>query len=108
MDERIKTIANTNSYAVRFDKAVEELIELLDAIKHDDIKKIIEEMSDVEVVLAQIKYLYDIEEEVELCKQYKIDRQLLRIEKAKAHKAATAASLSTEVGEEEWTRQLKL
>lgn len=105
MENKIEKLAAFNGFAIRMDKAVEELIELLDAIKHDDIKKIIEEMADVEVILAEVKSLYDIKEEVELCKQYKIDRQLLRIEKAKAHKAAAAAA---EVGEEEWTRQLKL
>lgn len=102
MENKIKEIAEWNGFVVRSDKALEELIELSDAIHHDDLNGIIEEIADVEIVLSQLKVLLDIQEEVELCEKYKIDRQLLRIKKAKAHQE------QQEVGEDEWTRQLKL
>ncbi len=40
-----------------------------------------EEMADVEVMLAQIKYLMKIDEKVEAIAKYKIDRQLKRMKK---------------------------
>ncbi|MBR5583608.1 MAG: hypothetical protein IKW21_03685, partial [Lachnospiraceae bacterium] len=73
---------------------------------------IIEEMADVEVVLAQVKYIYDIVEEVDLCRQYKIDRQLLRIKKAEEHMAMSKkvdiqADIE-EISTEDLIRQLKM
>jgi len=85
MENKIKEIAAFNGIVKRSDKALEELIELSDAIHHDDLNGIIEEIADVEIILSQLKVLMDIQEEVELCEKYKIDRQLLRIKKAKAH-----------------------
>ena len=96
MEDKIKQIAVFNGYAYRFNKATEELLELANAITHDDLKGIIEELADVEVILAEVKYLYDIAEEVELCKQYKVDRQLLRIKKAKEHEKAVADEMTKE------------
>ena len=46
----------------------------------DSVKAIHEEIADVEVVVAQIKYLMNCEVEVMQVKKEKIDRQLLRIE----------------------------
>ena len=40
-----------------------------------------EEMADVEVMLAQIKYLMKIDERVEAVAKYEIDRQLKRMKK---------------------------
>lgn len=105
MENKIREIAKNNGYHVRSSKALEEMIELSDAIHHFnqyDLNDIIEEIADVEIVISQLKVILDIQEEVELCEKYKIDRQLLRIKKAKAQLEVA------EVGEEEWTRQLKL
>ena len=74
--------------------ATEELAELIQAIARfrrvDErdmleltIRKnlVAEEMADVEVMLAQIKYLMKIDERVEAVAKYKIERQLKRMKK---------------------------
>lgn len=58
----------------------EELGELIEAIDSLDERAIIEEVADVEIMLSQIKYLRDIpDEQVDVIKKYKIQRQLRRI-----------------------------
>lgn len=72
--------------------ATEELAELIQAIARfrrvDErdmlelaIRKnlVAEEMADVEVMLAQIKYLMKIDERVEAVAKYKIERQIKRM-----------------------------
>ena len=62
-------------------KCKEELGELIEAIDSLDERAIIEEVADVEIMLSQIKYLRDIpDEQVDVIKKYKIQRQLQRIE----------------------------
>lgn len=74
--------------------ATEELAELIQAIARfrrvDErdmleltIRKnlVAEEMADVEVMLAQIKYLMKIDERVEAVAKYKIERQIKRMKK---------------------------
>ena len=46
---------------------------------YPEVKEIIEEIADVEIMLSQIKYLLDCNEEVEQEKERKILRQLERI-----------------------------
>ena len=62
-------------------KCKEELGELIEAIDSLDERAIIEEVADVEIMISQIKYLRDIpDEQVDVVKKYKIQRQLQRIE----------------------------
>ena len=61
-------------------KAIEELNELIEAIKEKDKIHIAEEIADVEIMLKQLKIIYDIQQGViEEIKLYKIDRQNQRM-----------------------------
>lgn len=87
-DKRIKKIALNYGYDRQSIKLIEEMAELQQAIcKHrestDKPKTLIgikSEIADVYVLLDQMKYLLNIkDEELEEIKDYKINRQLLRI-----------------------------
>lgn len=87
-DRRIKKIAIHYGYDVESIKLVEEMSELTQAIcKHREskdkaktLKNIKGEMADVYVVLEQMKYLLNIsDEDIEELKEFKINRQLIRI-----------------------------
>ena len=87
-DERIKKIALHYGYDKQSIKLIEEISELQQAIcKHrdsnDKAKTLIDiksEIADVYVVLDQMKYLLNIKDkELEEIKDYKINRQLLRM-----------------------------
>lgn len=87
-DPRIKKIALHYGYDVESIKLIEEMAELQQAIcKHreskDKAKTLIDiksEIADVYIVLEQMKYLLNIkEEELEEIKDYKINRQILRM-----------------------------
>lgn len=57
-------------------KAKEELTELLQALDSGNSENIIEEIADAEVMLEQLKYIYDCVYSVEIIKQCKINRTL--------------------------------
>lgn len=87
-DRRIKKIAIYYGYDRQSIKLIEEMAELQQEIcKHrestDKVKTLIgikSEIADVYVVLEQMKYLLNIkDEELEEIKEYKINRQLLRM-----------------------------
>lgn len=87
-DPRIKKIALHYGYDVQSIKLIEETSELQQAIcKHrestDKAKTLIDiksEIADVYVLLDQMKYLLNIkDEELKEIKDYKINRQLLRM-----------------------------
>lgn len=65
------------------EKAIEEMAELITAIKHEDRSNYVEELADVQVMIEQLFQALSFEEQ----QQYivtihnKIDRQLERIEK---------------------------
>lgn len=92
MKEGLIKIAKYYGYQHQRKKLIEEMAELTVEICHLDERgdyenfihrqAIYEEIADVEVVLEQIKYLLDCEAEVGALKQYKIDRQLKRMEKS--------------------------
>lgn len=70
------------------DKAIEEMSELQKAIlKHRENKRaeekqaVIDEIADVAVMLEQLKIIYSCHKEVEERMDYKIERQIKRIEK---------------------------
>lgn len=94
MNEAIRKIADHYGLNAQLNVATEELAELIQAIarfrrvdENDMLELAIrknlvaEEMADVEVMLAQIKYLMKIDERVEAVAKYKIDRQLKRMKK---------------------------
>ena len=58
-------------------KFIEELSELIIALTKNDIKAITEEMGDVEVMIAQLKYGLDIDTDPVI--DYKLRRQMRRI-----------------------------
>ena len=53
----------------------------VNGFSYPEVKEIIEEIADVEIMLSQIKYLLGCKYEVEQEKERKILRQLERIEK---------------------------
>ena len=94
MNEAIRKIADHYGLNAQLNVATEELAELIQAIarfrrvdENDMLERAIrknlvaEEMADVEVMLAQIKYLMKTDERVEAVAKYEIDRQLKRMKK---------------------------
>lgn len=74
-------IANHYGLKHQLVKCKEELGELIEAIDSLDERAIIEEVADAEIMISQIKYLRDIpDEQIDVIKKYKIQRQLQRIE----------------------------
>lgn len=80
INEDLKYIADHYGLEHQIGKCKEELGELIEAIDSLDERAIIEEIADVEIMISQIKYLRDIpDEQVDVVKKYKIQRQLRRI-----------------------------
>lgn len=96
IDEQLKKIALHYGLDKQLEKTVEELAELIVAIKHfkfrqsgDSLANLIEELGDAGIMIDQIKFLLEesacksaIEESIE----YKIARELKRIEAQNAKK----------------------
>ena len=88
MDKQLKKIADHYGKDAQAVQCAEELCELSCAILQyrkrkgrKELGKVMEEMADVENMLPQMKYLYDIGSDfIEELRQEKVDRQLLRIE----------------------------
>lgn len=89
-----KRIADCYGYEAQSRQLIEEMAELTQAINklwrkngngqkvysnHDCLSNVYEEIADVEIMLAQIKYLLICEDEVEAIKNYKIKRQIDRM-----------------------------
>lgn len=94
MNEAIRKIADHYGLIPQLNVATEELAELIQAIarfrrvNENDMLElargknlVAEEIADVEVMLAQIKYLMKIDERVEAVAKYEIERQLTRMKK---------------------------
>ena len=94
MNEAIRKIADHYGLNAQLNVATEELAELIQAIARfrrvNEIDMlelarrknlVAEEIADVEVMLAQIKYLMKIDERVEAGAKYEIERQLKRMKK---------------------------
>lgn len=86
-DEKLKKIVLTYGAYPQISKAVEELIELSEILIKDINKSelykdsLIEEMADVEVMLSQLKIIYNVsDEELQDEISRKIDRTMKRIE----------------------------
>ncbi len=88
MNKQLQRIADHYGKDAQAVQCVEELCELSAAILQyrkrkgrKELGKVIEEIADVENMLPQIKYLYEIGSEfIDEVKQEKIDRELGRIE----------------------------
>ena len=75
---RIRYIADYYGKEAQSKKLIEELAELIRAMVREDNTNIMEEIADVEIMLAQIKYLYaQVYDDII---NYKLDRQIGRIE----------------------------
>ncbi len=90
--DSIKRIANHYGLKHQIGKAKEEVQELYTALldyqeddSRENLKAIITEIADVEIMTAQLKYLLDVKEKVNKEKTYKINRQLKRIEREKKY-----------------------
>lgn len=64
MKSKIQIIANHFGLTPQLEKTQEELQELSRAIKFSDFENLIEEIADVEIMLEQVKYLYNIGDKV--------------------------------------------
>ena len=77
----IEKIADHYGYEKQKNKTVEELIELADAIIHDQEDNIVEEIADVLIMLNQLIYLKQMKKKVDQTITEKIERQIKRIER---------------------------
>lgn len=92
--DSIKYIANTYGVDSRFNEAIEESSELIQAIckyrskyklftvlGHDvpELKAVINEIADVKIVIAQLEYLFNIENVVDSEIERKIELQIQEI-----------------------------
>ena len=89
-DERIKTIADHYGIKKQLRQLAEECSELAVEASHSARKgttvKIIEEIADVQIMIEQIIYLARIDRcDIQDCINFKLDRQMKRIEKEKAN-----------------------
>lgn len=85
IDRRLKTIANHYGWGRQLDKTIEELAELQVALmkyRHQaaTLDDVADEIADCLILLQQNLYLYNIENNVEHRIDFKIERQLKRIE----------------------------
>ena len=89
-DTRIKTIADHYGIKKQLRQLAEECSELAVEASHSARKgttvKIIEEMADVQIMIEQIIYLAKIDKcDIEDCINFKLDRQMKRMEKEEAN-----------------------
>lgn len=130
--EDIKKIADTYGYDSQSRMLIEEMAELTKAINkawrvfnyckadtvedlqagatamRESIRNLIEEIADVEIMLAQIKYLMQCNTEVIEVREQKIARQLERIAKTNATDGAKKRKLSAiYIGSFEYEKQYK-
>jgi phosphoribosyl-ATP pyrophosphohydrolase len=84
--QRVKdlvTIINHFGNENQVQKAVEELAELIAAISANNSIDVIEEIADVQVMLNQLKIMFNCENAVEKIYDEKVDRTLSRINQDK-------------------------
>lgn len=86
MKQLLERVITANGMNKQLDVAIEELSELIQAIckikRRDSLSNesfavkgnLAEEMADVEIILAELKLLFDNEDDVKECKNYKLDR----------------------------------
>lgn len=86
MKQLLERVITANGMNKQLDVAIEELSELIQAIckikRRDSLSNesfavkgnLAEEMADVEIILAELKLLFDNEDDVKEWKNYKLDR----------------------------------
>ena len=86
MKQLLERVITTNGISKQLDVAIEELSELIQAIckikRRDSLfnesfavkGNLAEKMADVEIILAELKLLFDNEDNVKEWKNYKLDR----------------------------------
>ena len=80
IEQNIQKIADYYGLDNQLNKTIEECAELIQAlVKLESRENTIEEIADVQIMLKQMLYLLDCEEEVEKVMEYKINRQLERM-----------------------------
>ena len=91
--EGIEKIADYYGADHQMDKTIEECAELIQAIAklkcNDDInilEDVVEEMADVQIMLDELVYSLDCEEDMKKVIEYKVKRQLKRIQEEKERK----------------------
>ena len=78
--DRINAIADIYTTSERETKAVEEIIELLNAIMHRDKLNTLEEFADVIITMLQVLRKYDVKiDSLEKWIEYKVDRTEKRL-----------------------------
>lgn len=79
--DRINAIADIYTISNREQKAVEELIELLNALMHRDKLNTLEEFADVIITMIQVLKKYDLKiDSLDKWIEYKVSRTEKRIE----------------------------
>lgn len=83
MKQLLERVITANGMNKQLDVAIEELSELMKAIckvkrysytQEDCLVNLAEEMADVEIILAELKVMFDNEDSVKEWKNYKLDR----------------------------------
>lgn len=81
INKDLKYVADHYGLEHQLGKCKEELNDLMEALGGSSNTHLVEEIADVEIMISQIKYLRGIpDEQVDVVKKYKIQRQLQRIE----------------------------
>ena len=86
MENKLLTIFNTYGKSHQVSKLLEEVGEFIETVINEDKENMVQEMADVVVMLKQFQYYYGItDEEIINNIQFKIKRQLERIENEKSN-----------------------
>ena len=84
--DRINTIADIYTTSNREQKAVEELIELLNALMHRNKLNTLEEFADVIITMHQVLRKYDLKiDSLDKWIEYKVDRTEKRLKGNEQH-----------------------
>ena len=90
MENKLLTIFNTYGKSHQVSKLLEEVGEFIETVINEDKENMVQEMADCMVMLKQFQYYYGItDEEIINNMQFKIKRQLERIENEKSNNIST-------------------
>lgn len=85
MDKRIEEILNFYGEEAQKGQIIQELAELVVALTKNDLENIHEEIADVEIMLEQLKLFKNIDvKKIEEYREFKLNRQMKRIESLKS------------------------
>ena len=90
MENKLLTIFNNYGKSHQVSKLLEEVGEFIETVMNEDKENMVQEMADCMVMLKQFQYYYGItDEEIINNMQFKIKRQLERIENEKSNNIST-------------------